>query len=71
MTEEFWKVLISSLGQMLMVFITWYGIYRNSKITQGALEDSKEATPPELLRLEKWSTILKDSSNTPRILCET
>ena len=42
-----------------------HGIRRTAKVTQEALENSKEATPPELLRLEKWSNILKDSNDYP------
>ena len=63
--KEVLKVSIPALGSILAALIAWYGIRRTAKVTQEALENSKEATPPELLRLEKWSTILKDSSDYP------
>ena len=63
--REVLKVSIPALGSILAALIAWYGIRRTAKVTQEALENSKEATPPELLRLEKWSTILKDSSDYP------
>lgn len=62
---EVLKVSIPALGSILAALIAWYGIRRTAKVTQEALENSKEATPPELLRLEKWSNILKDSNDYP------
>ena len=62
---EVLKVSIPALGSILAALIAWYGIRRTAKVTQKALENSKEATPPELLRLEKWSNILKDSNDYP------
>ena len=62
---EVLKVSIPALGSILAALIAWYGIRRTAKVTQEALENSKEATPPELLRLEKWSSILKDSNDYP------
>lgn len=64
--KEVLKVSIPALGSILAALIAWYGIRRTAKVTQEALENSKEATPPELLRLEKWSTILTDSRNYPK-----
>ena len=63
--KEVLKVSIPALGSILAALIAWYGIRRTAKVTQEALENSKEATPPELLRLEKWSNILKDSNDYP------
>ena len=63
--KEVLKVSIPALGSILAALIAWYGIRRTAKVTQEALENSKEATPPELLRLEKWSSILKDSNDYP------
>ena len=64
--KEVLKVSIPALGSILAALIAWYGIRRTAKVTQEALENSKEATPPELLRLEKWSAILTDSKNYPK-----
>ena len=64
--KEFLKVLIPALGYMFVGAITWIGIWQTSKIAKQTLEDTREATPPELLRLEKWSTILTDSKNYPK-----
>ena len=64
--KEVLKVSIPVLGSILAALIAWYGIRRTAKVTQETLENSKEATPPELLRLEKWSTILTDSKNYPK-----
>lgn len=66
--KEVLKVSIPALGSILAALIAWYGIRRTAKVTQETLENSKEATPPELLRLEKWSTILKDSEGYPKNL---
>ena len=62
---EVLKALIPAIGYVFVGAITWIGIWRTSKIAKQTLEDTREATPPELLRLEKWSTILKDSSDYP------
>ncbi|MDK7353040.1 hypothetical protein [Rothia aeria] len=67
---EVLKVSIPALGSILAALIAWYGIRRTAKVTQEALENSKEATPPELLRLEKWSTILQDSKGYPQEIKE-
>ena len=63
--KEVLKVSIPALGSILAALITWYGICRTAKVNQESLENSKETTPPELLRLEKWSSILKDSNDYP------
>ena len=62
---EVLKALIPAIGYVFVGAITWIGIWRTSKIAKQTLEDTREATPPELLRLEKWSTILKDSNDYP------
>jgi hypothetical protein len=63
---EVLKALIPAIGYVFVGAITWIGIWRTSKIAKQTLEDTREATPPELLRLEKWSTILKDSKDYPK-----
>lgn len=63
---EVLKALIPALGYMFVGVVTWLGIWRTSKIAKQTLEDTREGTPPELLRLEKWSTILTDSKNYPK-----
>lgn len=68
--NEVLKVSIPALGSILAALIAWYGIRRTAKVTQEALENSKEATPPELLRLEKWSTILQESKGYPQEIKE-
>lgn len=65
---EVLKALIPAMGYVFVGAITWIGIWRTSKIAKQTLEDTREATPPELLRLEKWSTILKDSEQYPENL---
>lgn len=62
---EVLKALIPAIGYVFVGAITWIGIWRTSKIAKQTLEDTREATPPELLRLEKWSMILKDSNDYP------
>ena len=42
------------------------GSRRGTKVAKEDLENKKEATPPELLRLEKWSMILKDLESYPK-----
>lgn len=64
--KEVLKALIPAIGYVFVGAITWIGILRTSKIAKQTLEDTREATPPELLRLEKWSTILKDSEGYPK-----
>ena len=64
--KEVLKALIPAIGYVFVGAITWIGIWRTSKIAKQTLEDAREATPPELLRLEKWSTILKDSEQYPK-----
>ena len=63
--KEVLKALIPALGYVFVGVITWIGIWRTSKIAKQTLEDTREATPPELLRLEKWSAIIKDSNDYP------
>lgn len=58
---DIFKAFITALGPIASGVITWFGIRWTGKLTKQTLENTKEATPPELLRLEKWSTILKDS----------
>ena len=60
------KAFIAALGPIAAGVITWFGIRWTGKLTKQTLENTKEATPPELLRLEKWSTILKDSKDYPK-----
>lgn len=61
-----WKDVLISVGVPLIVaFMSWWGNRSAVKINRETLENAKEATPPELLRLEKWSAILKDSSDYP------
>lgn len=64
--KEVLKALIPAIGYVFVGAITWIGIWRTSKIAKQTLEDAREATPPELLRLEKWSTILKESEQYPK-----
>lgn len=62
-----WKDVLISVGVPLIVaFMSWWGNRSAVKINRETLENAKEATPPELLRLEKWSTILTDSKNYPK-----
>lgn len=64
--KEVLKVLVPALGHVFVGAVTWVGIWRTSKIAKQTLEDTREGTPPELLRLEKWSTILTDSKSYPK-----
>lgn len=58
-----WKDVLISVGMPLIVaFMSWWGNRSAVKINRETLENAKDATPPELLRLEKWSIILKDSN---------
>ena len=62
-----WKDVLISVGVPLIVaFMSWWGNRSAVKIIRESLDIAKEATPPELLRLEKWSTILTDSKNYPK-----
>jgi hypothetical protein len=60
------RTLLGALGPIAAGVITWFGIRWTGKLTKQTLENTKEATPPELLRLEKWSTILKDLEGYPK-----
>ena len=62
---DIFKVFITALGPIGAGVITWFGIRWTGKLTKQTLENTKESTPPELLRLEKWSSILKDSNDYP------
>ena len=57
------RTLLGALGPIAAGVITWFGIRWTGKLTKQTLENTKEATPPELLRLEKWSAILKESND--------
>ena len=61
-------IIISVAVPLVVACVSWLGSQCAVKINKAALENLKEATPPELLRLEKWSTILKDSNDYRRIL---
>ena len=54
-----------SIIPVVVAIITGVGAYLNYRISKDVLSNTKEATPPWLLRLEKWSTILKDSKEYP------
>lgn len=54
-----------SVIPVVVAIITGFGTYLNYRISKDVLSNTKEATPPWLLRLEKWSTILKDSKDYP------
>ena len=59
--KEILKASIPTLGTILSILVTWYKARKIDKVAQ----ETREATPPELLRLEKWSTILKESEQYP------
>ena len=64
-----WKDVLISVGVPLIVaFMSWWGNRSAVKINRETLENAKYATPPELLRLEKWSTIVKDLEKYPESL---
>lgn len=63
--NEVLKLLVPSVGYIFVGILTWLGAWQASKISKQNLEDVRQATPPELLRLEKWSKILKDSVEYP------
>lgn len=58
-------VVISVVVPLVAALMSYFGSRRGTKVSREEFENRKEATPPELLRLEKWSTILKDSSDYP------
>ena len=58
-------VVISVVVPLVATLMSYFGSRRGTKVSREEFENRKEATPPELLRLEKWSTILKDSSDYP------
>lgn len=61
-----WKDVLISVGVPLIVaFMSWWGNRSAVKINRETLENAKDAAPPELLRLEKWSTIVKDLEKYP------
>lgn len=59
-------VIISIAIPLLAAFMSYAGSRRGTKVAKEDLENRKEATPPELLRLEKWSMILKDLESYPK-----
>ena len=58
-------IVISIVVPLVVAVMSYFGSRRGTKVAREEFENRKEATPPELLRLEKWSTILKDSSDYP------
>ena len=58
-------IVISIVVPLVVAVMSYFGSRRGTKVSREEFENRKEATPPELLRLEKWSTILKDSSDYP------
>ena len=59
-------IIISIAIPLLAAFMSYAGSRRGTKVAKEDLENRKEATPPELLRLEKWSMILKDLESYPK-----
>lgn len=59
--DIFINIVIPLLGIVIAHLASWYGV----KVEQKKFENSIKATPSELLRLEKWSTILKDLGGYP------
>ena len=53
-------IAISIVVPLVAAVMSYFGSRRGAKVAKEDLENRKEATPPELLRLEKWSMILKD-----------
>lgn len=51
----------SAFIPIIVSLITFLGVFYNTKVTLEEFNNRKNATPPELLRLEKWSTILKET----------
>lgn len=62
---EIKDIVISIIVPLAAALMSYFGSRRGTKVAREEFENRKEATPPELLRLEKWSTILKDSSDYP------
>lgn len=62
---EIKDIVISIVVPLVVAVMSYFGSRRGTKVAREEFENRKEATPPELLRLEKWSTILKDSSDYP------
>lgn len=58
-------IIISIAVPLAAALISYIGSRGGAKVAEEDLENKKEATLPELLRLEKWSTILKDSNDYP------
>lgn len=52
---------MSNITPVVVAIITGFGAYLNYRISKDVLSNTKEATPPWLLRLEKWSAILKEA----------
>lgn len=61
-------IVISIVVPLVVSVMSYFGSRRGTKVAREEFENRKEATPPELLRLEKWSTILKDSEEYPKKL---
>lgn len=59
-------IVISIVVPLVVAVMSYFGSRRGTKVSREEFENRKEATPPELLRLEKWSTILKDSEEYPQ-----
>lgn len=61
-------IVISIVVPLVVAVMSYFGSRRGAKVAREEFENRKETTPPELLRLEKWSTILTDSKNYPKKL---
>lgn len=59
-------IAISIVVPLVAAVMSYFGSRRGAKVAKEDLENRKEATPPELLRLEKWSMILKDLESYPK-----
>ena len=59
-------IVISIVVPLVVAVMSYFGSRRGAKVAREEFENRKETTPPELLRLEKWSTILTDSKNYPK-----
>ena len=59
-------IVISIVVPLVVAVMSYFGSRRGTKVAREEFENRKEATPPELLRLEKWSMILKDSEQYPK-----
>lgn len=60
---EVLKVIIPFSGTLLTGIITFVGILFAAKTTRESLNNIKESTPPELLRLATWSKIIQESQD--------